>query len=79
MSEPEKLTKAERGSLVFILNYGPGTLPLTKQSRVPAHVSRLVSAGYLEKLNRLRPGAEMYEITPAGRAVVSQNKDADHG
>lgn len=71
------LTKAERELLSFILENGPGTLPLTKQSKVPAHVSRLVGAGYLETLNRLRPSSAMYEITDAGRAALE--KDASNG
>lgn len=73
-----KLTKAERGSLSFILKNGPGTLPMTTRGLVRAHVPRLVRAGYLETLNRLRPGPEMFEITPAGLAALSPTKDPTH-
>lgn len=57
-----KLTKAEREALCYILANGPGTLPLTASARTPAHVARLVDAGYLETLNRLLPSTAMYEM-----------------
>lgn len=66
-----KLSKAERDALSYILTNGPGTLPLTRREQIPAHVVRLVAVGYLEKLNRLRPGSEMYEITDAGRQALT--------
>jgi hypothetical protein len=70
-----KLTKAQRDALSYILENGPGTLPLTKAARTPAAVVRLLEAGLLETLNRLRPGPPMYEITPAGRSLL-QSGDA---
>ena len=66
-----KLTKAEREALCYILANGPGTLPLTASARTPAHVARLVDAGYLETLNRLLPSTAIYEITPAGRQALT--------
>lgn len=68
----EKLTKAQRAALRFIIAEGPGTLPLTKEGRVTVAVAGLVDAGHLELLNRLRPGPPMYEITPAGRQALDQ-------
>jgi hypothetical protein len=72
----EKLTKAQREALRFILAKGPGTLPLTKAGRTPAAVADLVEAGLLETLNRIRPSPPMYEITPAGRAALSTQDGA---
>lgn len=76
-----ELTKAKIAVLRFILENGPGTLPLTRGGRTPAAVSDLLDGGMLEKLNRLRPGPPMYEITPAGRAALShqpqEGNDAD--
>ena len=67
-----KLTKAERQALRYILTNGSGTLPLTATARTPAHVARLVDAGYLETLNRLLPSTAIYEITPAGRQALGE-------
>lgn len=75
----EALTKAQRAVLQFILAEGPGTLPLTKAGRTPAAVAELVDGGFLETLNRLRPGPPMYEITPAGRALLSQQGEKTSG
>lgn len=66
----EKLSKAKRTALSYILEHGPGTLPLTRGLRTPAAVVQLVEAGLLETLNRLRPSTPIYEITPAGRAAL---------
>ena len=65
-----KLTKAQRAELRFILREGPGTLPLTADGRTRAVVVQLLEMGLIETLNRLRPGPAMYEITPAGRALL---------
>lgn len=72
-TEGLKLTKAMRDVLRFILREGPGTVPYTKQGRKSASVSHLLDAGMLEKLNRLRPGPAMYEITPAGRQALAKD------
>lgn len=68
------LTKAQKSALRLILREGPGTLPLTSRGQVTAAVAQLLSAGLLEPLNRLRPGPGMYEITPAGRAALTQDE-----
>lgn len=70
-----KLSKAERAALSFIKTNGPGALPTTNAARTPAHISRLVAAGYLETLNRLRAGPQIYEITAAGRAALTGGED----
>ncbi|ODT87032.1 hypothetical protein [Phenylobacterium sp. SCN 70-31] len=62
--------KAQRDALIYILENGPGTIPMTKALRVPAPVQQCVEAGWLEPLNRLRPGPPMYEITASGRAAL---------
>ncbi len=67
-----RLTTAQRKVLAYILAAGPGTIPTTKSGGVTAAVAGLVSAGFLETLNRLRHGPPMYEITPAGRAALAQ-------
>lgn len=73
---PEKvrLTKAQKNALRYIEENGPGTLPPTSQGRTSAAVSKLIDGQLLETLNRLRPGPPMYEITPAGRAALHQEK-----
>lgn len=69
-----RLTKAQLVALRYIEENGPGTLPLTLAGRTPAAVAKLVDGRLLEPLNRLRPGAPMYEITPAGRAALQQGE-----
>ena len=66
----EKLNARHLAYLRFILREGPGTVPDTKAGRTPKPVSQLVEGGFLETLNRIRPGATMYEITEAGRAAL---------
>ena len=65
-----RLTAAHRAALRFILQHGPGTFPLLKSGRHPKAVHDLVQRGFLETLNRIRPGPAVYEITSAGRAAL---------
>lgn len=68
--ETARLTDRQRKALTIVQDRGAGPFALTTEGRIPATVLRLVELGYLEKLNRLRPGLPVYEITAAGRAAL---------
>jgi hypothetical protein len=65
-----KLTKRQRDVLASIQRSGPGPCMLTRAATIPAPVCQLVQMGFLETLNRMRPGPQVYEITPSGRKAL---------
>ena len=69
-----RLTKAQADALAAIVRRGPSCFRPTNQNREQAHVRQLFERGLIERLNRMRPGPTVYEITPAGRAALDTQR-----